>query len=110
MDLIDATFDFKGWRFRAPFYCMSCSRPIDVRQWGFCRGCGSCDVGRPTGPIAPWPQWYAGPCDLIDPFSNPFLPASDRLKPRKELSLDDYDRTIVKPAAAWRAEFLSQTD
>lgn len=64
-------FDFKGWRFRAPFYCMHCARPICGHQWGFARACGVCDVGR--GPRNSRNFWYAGPHELRDANARFFL-------------------------------------
>ena len=41
----DLHFDFKGWRFRAPFHCMCCGKEVCFRQWAFGRSCGACDTG-----------------------------------------------------------------
>jgi len=41
----DTGFEYRGWRFTAPFICMSCGIKICYRQWGFSRTCGACDVG-----------------------------------------------------------------
>jgi hypothetical protein len=38
-------FDFKGWRFYPPFYCMCCGVEVSQEQWAFGRYCGVCDTG-----------------------------------------------------------------
>lgn len=37
-------FDFRGWRFFAPFFCFRCGRVIAGNQFAFSRSCGGCDV------------------------------------------------------------------
>ena len=62
----DLYFDFKGWRFAAPFYCMACGAELCHRQWAFARVCGGCDLGR-TGKALPNRHIFAGPHVLVDP-------------------------------------------
>jgi len=72
----DLYFDFKGWRFTAPFLCMNCGREICFRQWAFARGCGRCDVG--DGPQSQ--GTFSGPRTLIDPNVDCFI-APERFMP-----------------------------
>lgn len=41
----DTYVDFKGYRFKPPFYCMCCGKEICGRQFAFGRCCGVCDMG-----------------------------------------------------------------
>ncbi len=83
----DLYYDFKGWRFRAPFHCMACGVAVTARQWAFGRACGSCDCGRPVRATLNHRGWYAGPVELLDPFASGFLAASELHKPPKRPQL-----------------------
>lgn len=41
----DLCVDFEGYRFREPFRCMCCGKPVDMKQFAFGRTCGPCDLG-----------------------------------------------------------------
>jgi hypothetical protein len=55
-------FDYRGWIFRPPFYCMSCGVEVCERQWAYSRTCGSCDVSNSrTARRLPGGSLFAGP-------------------------------------------------
>jgi hypothetical protein len=41
----DGHFDFKGYRFKAPFHCMCCGKEVCWKQWAYGRYCATCDTG-----------------------------------------------------------------
>lgn len=44
-DSPDSWVDFRGYRFKPPFYCMCCGKVICARQFAYGRCCGPCDMG-----------------------------------------------------------------
>jgi hypothetical protein len=71
----DLYVDYKGWRFRPPFFCMRCGVKVDVIQWAFSRSCGACDCGKsPTARLYITDRrFFAGAHELIDPDDSHFL-------------------------------------
>ena len=81
----DLYVDYKGWRFRAPFFCMRCGAEVDVLQWAFSRSCGACDCGKsPTARLYITDRrLFAGSHELINPDDSHFLEA-DRFIPAED--------------------------
>lgn len=80
----DLYFDFKGWRFTAPFYCMSCGKAICHRQWAFSRICGACDSGTSrTARMLPHGHVFAGPHSLVDASAEHCFAANEFIEPKE---------------------------
>jgi hypothetical protein len=75
-------FDYKGWRFTAPFYCMRCGVEVETQQWAFSRSCGGCDVSEShTARLSIFDRrLFSGPHELINPKDSSFL-LPDRFLP-----------------------------
>lgn len=61
----DLHFDYKGWRFTAPFICMCCGNEICFRQWARSRTCGPCDGSRSSTRRLIGRKCFAGPHEKL---------------------------------------------
>lgn len=86
MNTDEIYFDYKGWRFRAPFRCMNCGIGIDYKQWAFGRCCGPCDCGHGPKPMLRPQMVFSGPRELINP-DDPYFIHEDRFMPKDAPSI-----------------------
>jgi len=57
----DIYFEYRGWRFTPPFFCMACGIEVCWHQWAFSRSCGACDVSNSRTARVAYRKCFAGP-------------------------------------------------
>lgn len=82
----DLFFDYRGWKFTAPFICMCCGIEICFRQWAFSRSCGPCDISDSKTHRVLYGKCFAGPHVKLETWK-----ASDRDIPESHF-VDPADR------------------
>lgn len=81
----DIYFNFKGWKFTAPFHCLTCGVEVCYLQWAFSRSCGGCDVSVSHTAKLHYYQWTAGPHVELNPDDHGMM-TKDTFVPLEEVA------------------------